>query len=299
MSRNIFLKQYLFCIAIAIVSTLSIYNLDKSSTTLFYVFVLLFYMPSPLYATIIFEKGFIKSQIFQIKTTPLKKIIRISITTISIFWLLIFLNYILFYVLETVLPKNIIGFVSFDNENIYKNLLNLISSEISLPQPQFKNSNGVPLFLILLLVSTFAGCFFNSIFAFTEEVGWRGSFLKNINIKSNILKHTIIGTLWGVWHSPLILAFGYNYPHLKPIYGMLMMIGFCLSLHFLLITINDNTVIKSSVLHGCINASPVLYILFHTNYNDAFSLVCGVIPTTSIFIIYLFIKSLNRWKILK
>lgn len=128
-------------------------------------------MPSSLYATIIFDKGFIKSQIFQIKTTPLWKIIWISITTISIFGLLFFLNYILYHVLANILPKDIIGFVSFDNENIYKNLLNLISSEISLPQPQFKNNNGVPLFLMLLLVSTFAGCFFNSVFAFPEEVG--------------------------------------------------------------------------------------------------------------------------------
>lgn len=296
MSNTIFLKQYLLCVILAIAATLSIYIIDKRSTSLFTFIVLLIYMPSPLYATIVFDKGYLKSQVVQMKNISLKKYSSMFFTTILLFWMLIFINLLLYYILKHFVPTNIIGLLSFDNDDIYKNILNLLPSEISLPNPEFKSNNGVSLFFVLLIIASFIGAFINSVFALTEEIGWRGSFMKNLKLKSNVFKQIVLGAFWGIWHSPLIIAFGYNYPDLTPIYGILLMIIFCVSLHLLFITINYNTVIESSIFHGCINASPIIYLLFHSNYHNAFSLVCGVIPIFSIFIIYLIYKKIIAWK---
>ena len=299
MNNKVFFKQYLLCITLAVIATLSIYIINKNSTSLFTFIVLLVYMPSPLYATIIFDKGYIKSQLIQIKSISLKEYALMFFTTIFLFWMLVFSNYFVFYILKYFIPNEVIGLVSFDNESIYKNILNLLPSEISLPNPEFKSNNGVSLFFVLLIIASFIGAFINSVFAFTEEIGWRGSFMKNLKLKSNVFKQIVLGAFWGIWHSPLIIAFGYNYPDLTPIYGILLMIIFCISLHLLFITINYNTVIKSSIFHGCINASPIIYLLFHSNYHNAFSLVCGVIPISSIFIIYLIYKKIIAWKTIR
>jgi hypothetical protein len=242
-------------------------------------------MPGPLYATAIFDKSYLKNHSNLIKSFSIRKSILIFLKIALIFIIFTLTNYVIYLIFKQVIPEDLIGEVSFDNNEIYSNVLNLLPENSSFPKPHFNNDNGIPLFITLLIIVPIIGTLINSIFAFSEEIGWRGSFLNNLNIKSNLLKNILMGVLWGIWHSPLIIAFGYNFPNVSPLFGIILMILFCVPLHCLFVVLNDKTVVSSSLLHGSINASPGLYILFHSNYHDAFSLICGIIPATSLSIL--------------
>lgn len=96
------------------------------------------------------------------------------------------------------------------------------------------------------------------IFAFGEEIGWRGYFLpiliELMGKKKAILLHSVF---WGLGHGPLIY-FGFNYGldyWCAPLTGILMMILTCVVLGIWLsyVTIKSNSIIPASILHGSVN----------------------------------------------
>lgn len=96
------------------------------------------------------------------------------------------------------------------------------------------------------------------IFAFGEEIGWRGYLLPNLMKLMNQKKAVLLsGALWGIAHAPLIylgLNYGMDY-WLFPYSGILMMTFVCvvLSVWLSYVTIKTNSVIPASILHGSIN----------------------------------------------
>lgn len=66
----------------------------------------------------------------------------------------------------------------------------------------------------------------NAVFAFGEEFGWRGYLLPRLLALlghwPGLLAH---GAVWGVWHAPLILLTGYNYPG-HPVLGVPLFVVF-------------------------------------------------------------------------
>ena len=292
--NSIFLKQIIFCFSVVIISTiLLISNNTKENSLIYYIVMMLCYMPCPLYSVILFDKQYFKTCINSIKSTNYKKLFKHTLISIAVFWTLISFNYLFFYLGSSFFPKSIIGVVSFNNKDILENLINLLPKTVNLPLANFSNKNGFPLFFSIVIFSTIIGIIFNSLFTFTEEVGWRGSITNNLFINNKFLKNIVIGSIWGLWHAPLIIAFGYNYPNLTPVSGIVMMICFCILLHTLFIEINCSSILPSTFLHGCINASPAIYLLFHSNNSDFFSLICGLIPFFSIITIILIIKAIK------
>ncbi|MCK9223266.1 MAG: type II CAAX endopeptidase family protein [Limnochordia bacterium] len=96
------------------------------------------------------------------------------------------------------------------------------------------------------------------LFAFGEEIGWRG-YLLPILLKLMSKKKAILlsGVLWGLGHAPLVY-FGLNYglDHWgAPYTGILVMTLFCVVLGIWLsyVTIKTKSVIPASILHGSIN----------------------------------------------
>ena len=96
------------------------------------------------------------------------------------------------------------------------------------------------------------------IFAFGEEIGWRGYLLPNMmelmNKRNAILLSSIF---WGIAHAPLIylgLNYGSDY-WFFPYSGILMMTFVCVVLGVWLsyVTIKSNSIIPASILHGSIN----------------------------------------------
>lgn len=96
------------------------------------------------------------------------------------------------------------------------------------------------------------------IFAFGEEIGWRGYFLP-ILLKLMDREKAILlnGALWGLAHGPLIcfgLNYGFDYFG-APYTGIIAMVLVSVALGVWLsyVTIKSNSIIPACILHGSIN----------------------------------------------
>lgn len=113
-----------------------------------------------------------------------------------------------------------------------------------------------------------AGPTVNAIAGFGEELGWRGFLLRSFRKMHFMKASLIIGLIWGIWHSPLILM-GHNYPE-HPVFGVFMMTIWCILLTplFLYITIKAKSVIAAAILHGTLNATAGVSIMVVQGGND-------------------------------
>jgi membrane protease YdiL (CAAX protease family) len=121
---------------------------------------------------------------------------------------------------------------------------------------QMKDSlDQMPVHPIFMMIGQglLAGLTINAIFAFGEELGWRGFLLQELRPLGFAGSSLLIGCIWGLWHAPLIIQ-GYNYPQ-HPFIGVFMMILFCILLTPLIsyVTIRANSVIAAAIMHGSIN----------------------------------------------
>lgn len=119
----------------------------------------------------------------------------------------------------------------------------------------------LPTFWIVLTQSLIAGATINAIPAFGEELGWRGFVLKEFGPLGFWKTSLVIGTIWGLWHAPIILM-GHNYPG-YPVIGVIMMVVWCILLSpmFSYVTIKSRSVIPAAIMHGTLNASYGLSIM--------------------------------------
>lgn len=124
-----------------------------------------------------------------------------------------------------------------------------------------------PIWLILLL-GLVAGITVNGLAAFGEELGWRGFLLYQFRNMNFMKASLLIGSIWGIWHAPLILM-GHNYPQ-HPQIGVLMMTVLCILLTPLLLyfTIKSKSVIAAAIAHGTMNATATISIIPITGGND-------------------------------
>ena len=99
------------------------------------------------------------------------------------------------------------------------------------------------------------GILFNMIFTFGEEFGWRGYLLPKLAPLGGIPAAIITGIVWGLWHAPLIVLDGYNYPG-HPWLGVLMMVVFTVSLSmvFTWLRFRSGSVWPSTMAHAAYNA---------------------------------------------
>jgi uncharacterized protein len=109
-----------------------------------------------------------------------------------------------------------------------------------------------------------AGATINAVFAFGEELGWRG-FLQRELASLGFWKASVtIGVIWRIWHAPLILL-GHNYPP-HPILGVALMTAFCVLASPLLawITLKARSVVAAAVAHGTLNGTAAVSFAFLT-----------------------------------
>ena len=133
---------------------------------------------------------------------------------------------------------------------------------------QIPNVDAVMLLVITLFSSLTAGITINALFAFGEEIAWRGWLLKQFEGKSFFYAALVIGVIWGIWHFPLILM-GHNYPE-HPVVGVFMMIFFAVALTpiIMFIRIKAKSVIVAVIAHGTLNAGSGISILYLDGFND-------------------------------
>jgi uncharacterized protein len=104
-----------------------------------------------------------------------------------------------------------------------------------------------------LIVGMVANLTFPIIMMFGEEYGWRSYLLQNLLPLGFWKANLITGSVWGLWHAPVILM-GYNYGY-NNVIGVFMFIVVCILLgtFFNYMYIRGNSVILVSAAHGWFN----------------------------------------------
>jgi len=161
------------------------------------------------------------------------------------------------------------------------------------------------LLVLALLNSLTIGASVNALVALGEELGWRGYlFDELLNVTGSFYKVSIIvGIIWGVWHAPLIVFLGHNYPHHRDIVGVTFFTVLCVVWSIILCRLKERSesIIPPSVMHGVLNALGGLMI-FTIRYDDElWTLPVGVIGLLSSVIILLLqeILAVRRFSYIK
>jgi membrane protease YdiL (CAAX protease family) len=126
----------------------------------------------------------------------------------------------------------------------------------------------LPYWLLAIIQGLIAGLTINAVAGFGEESAWRGFMVKeyrNLKFWDASLR---IGIIWGIWHAPLVLM-GHNYPE-HNIIGVGMMTIWCILLSplFLYVRLKTRSVIAASIMHGTLNATAGLPVMYLIGGND-------------------------------
>lgn len=150
---------------------------------------------------------------------------------------------------------------------------------------------------IVILSGMLAGVTINALFAFGEEVGWRGYLLKQFEGRSFLSTAVVIGIIWGLWHAPLILM-GHNYPQ-HPQWGVLMMVVVCILMSFIIqyFRVKSGSVIVAAIMHGTCNGVAGLTMIFISldKYNDLIDGATGLVGILAMLVVALAIFLFDRY----
>jgi uncharacterized protein len=239
------------------------------------VVVATFYMMAPALAAIIVQKGVYKQPLTELgldfKRTKWK----------GLFWLpLIQFLFCAFYVLVIFVFGNIMrtegfGFYSFDQGLFDQRMHEIMVASGTENLPQISIPPAA-LLAITIVSSILFGGIVNGIFTLGEELGWRG-FLYNETKRLGVWKsNLLIGTIWGLWHAPIILQ-GHNYPD-HPVYGVFMMVPLSVALGFIMswLRLRTNSVLAPALFHGMVNASGSGLLMLCYEYNDLTGSIAGL-----------------------
>lgn len=121
---------------------------------------------------------------------------------------------------------------------------------------------------ITLISGLLAGMTINAVFAFGEEIGWRGYLVELFKGQGFIRTSVVTGAIWGLWHAPLILN-GHNYPQ-HPVAGVFMMVLMCILFTPILLYFRQKSgsVIVAAIMHGTFNGVVGLSNIFVLPFND-------------------------------
>lgn len=164
-------------------------------------------------------------------------------------------------------------------------------------QQQMKNAG----FLLMSIQVLVGGTTINAIAAFGEEMGWRGFLYKELKPLGFWKSGLLIGTIWGIWHSPLILM-GHNFPG-HPYLGVVVMTIACIPLGLLIqyVRSKTKTVFSAAIMHGMFNAAGGFAIITINGGSYLFKNVVGIsgIITMSflVLILFLLMKGFRRVRI--
>lgn len=121
---------------------------------------------------------------------------------------------------------------------------------------------------ITLISGLLAGMTINAVFAFGEEIGWRGYLMELFKGQGFIRTSVVTGAIWGLWHAPIILN-GHNYPQ-HPVAGVFMMALMCILFTPILLYFRQKSgsVIVAAIMHGTFNGVVGLSNIFVLPFND-------------------------------
>ncbi len=233
------------------------------------------YMFGPAIATFIIQKfiykeGF-KKYGWSFDPKKWKTYLKIPLIFIS----LMLATFLVIYVLGNVFHFDVFGLVDFSQDNFDEKMQGIIESkgvtDISFPELPSKL-----MFIGFLLQGTIIGGLINLPVMFGEEFGWRGLLLHETKAMGFLKSAIFIGLFWGIWHFPIIVM-GHNYPN-YPYIGMAMMcvFTFFLSPIFTYVRMKTKSILGACLLHGMINGTAILFLIYIANGNELFNSIAGV-----------------------
>lgn len=151
------------------------------------------------------------------------------------------------------------------------------------------------LLAITIVSGLSAGITINALFAFGEEIAWRGWLLKQFEGVNFLKASLIIGVFWGIWHAPLI-AMGHNYAQ-HPFIGLGMMIVFCVLLTPVIqyIRVKSKSVITAAIFHGTLNAGAGMSLMYIDNFNDLLGGSAGLAGFLVLLVINCSLFAIDKW----
>lgn len=136
------------------------------------------------------------------------------------------------------------------------------TSSITLDAEMLRSTLLIQLPILLLLAPVL-----NIFTTFGEEWGWRGYLVPKMSARVGIVPNMLItGTIWGLWHAPLI-ALGHNYGTGYPgwpVAGIAAMCVFCIVMGIFLTYVTERTgsCLAAAIGHGALNAFASMGIMF-------------------------------------
>lgn len=118
------------------------------------------------------------------------------------------------------------------------------------------------LFAAEVVAAFTAAPFFNGLFAFGEELGWRGHLLPRLLPLGGGPAALVVGVVWGLWHAPVVVLDGYDFPG-RPLLGVLGMVLFTSAWSFILawLRLRSGSLWPGALAHGALNAQAGLVAL--------------------------------------
>ncbi len=255
----------------------------------------IFYMFIPTIATLIIEKGIHKEKNLQKKLLISFKLNK---------WFLVAWLIAPIMAFATIGVSLILFDVTYSPgmEGMFDRFETMLTQEEMVEIRESINEMPINPIWFMLLQGLIAGITINAVAGFGEELGWRGFLVRQFEKQKFLKVALIIGFVWGIWHSPIILM-GHNYPT-YPVFGVFMMTAWCILLSplFLYITLKAKSVIAAAILHGTLNATAGLSIISlqgGSELNIGMTGLAGFITVTLFTLIFfLYDKYLTKEKIM-
>ncbi len=137
----------------------------------------------------------------------------------------------------------------------------------------------------------------NMIFTFGEEFGWRGYLLPRLAPLGGIPAAIITGVVWGLWHAPVIVQDGYNYPG-YPWLGVGMMVVFTVALGmvFAWLRFRSGSVWPSTLAHAAFNAQAGFGFILLSQGNPLLRAPIGLIGLVPMIAFAIWLAATGRLK---
>lgn len=136
---------------------------------------------------------------------------------------------------------------------------------------------------------------FNMIFTFGEEFGWRSYLLPRLASLGGIRAALITGGIWGLWHAPIVILYGYNYPG-HPLLGSVVMVIFTVALGmiFAWLRFRSGSVWPSTLAHAALNAQAGFAALLLSPADSLLRAPIGLIGLVPMLVFALWLAATGR-----
>jgi membrane protease YdiL (CAAX protease family) len=234
------------------------------------------YMPGPAIATLIIQKLIYKQSLKEYGWSFDSKAIKWIFFVPLIYLALILLTLSAIGLLGNTSAIPQFGQLDFSEPGFNVRFTEMLETAGAIGTTKLPTIPPLLIFFLSIIGAVIAGATINLPFMFGEEFGWRGLLYRETQKLGFLRSSVFIGIVWGLWHLPLIVLSGLNYPE-HPYSGILMMCLFTVALSpvFSYVRFKTKSILGPCMLHGMINATGTLFLLYVANFHELYSSFAG------------------------